>query len=150
MTSIAASMRAILPGPCEPTTGSPLYVITGGTDRCVRYWDLHNVSKSFLVSGPSYAPSPNSALPTYSTQTVGPTTQYIETPPPTLLSSHAPLSGSTTSMGPAESSRFALNSGKQKPPPIHHHDAILDLEMLELPTRLLISASRDGVIKVWK
>jgi hypothetical protein len=43
-----------------------------------------------------------------------------------------------------------MSNGKQRPPPIHHNDAITDIEVLELPTRLIISGSRDGVIKVWK
>lgn len=152
-------------------SGSPNYVITAGTDRCIRYWDLTNVSKSFVISGPSHSSASPAQLPVYSTQTAGPTTYFIETPPPTLLSSLASAhaspasslssstlssstsSGASSSSGggaSAESPRVVLSSGKQRPPPIHHNDAITDVEVLELPTRLLISGSRDGVIKVWK
>jgi phosphoinositide-3-kinase regulatory subunit 4 len=166
------SMRAMLSGPSDAMSGLPNYVITAGTDRCIRYWDLTNVSKSFVISGPSHSSASPAQLPVYSTLTAGPTTYFIETPPPTLLSSlastHASpassLSSSTlssTSSGAssssssggsasAESPRVVLSSGKQRPPPIHHNDAITDIEALELPTRLLISGSRDGVIKVWK
>ena len=35
-------------------------------------------------------------------------------------------------------------------PSMNHHDCILDMKMLELPHRMLISSSRDGVVKVWK
>lgn len=36
------------------------------------------------------------------------------------------------------------------PPSINHHDVITDLELLELPSPMLISGSQDGVIKVWQ
>jgi hypothetical protein len=31
-----------------------------------------------------------------------------------------------------------------------HHDAITDIALLESPQPLMLTASRDGVIKVWK
>ena len=180
VTNSESSMRAVMPGPSDAMSGAPNYILSAGTDRCIRYWDLNNVSKSFVISGPyssHSSPSP-SQLPVYSAQTVGQTTYFFETPPPTLLSSLAShttspstslsSSSSSSSMSTssssssssssggaggaqaAESTRFTMGSGKQRPPPIHHNDAIVDLEVLELPTRLLISGSRDGVIKVWK
>eukprot|EP01087_Luapelamoeba_hula_P016325 TRINITY_DN5016_c2_g1_i1.p1 TRINITY_DN5016_c2_g1~~TRINITY_DN5016_c2_g1_i1.p1 ORF type:complete len:1525 (+),score=308.28 TRINITY_DN5016_c2_g1_i1:135-4577(+) len=43
----------------------------------------------------------------------------------------------------------AAAAARVRPAP-DHHAAILDLECLELPHRMLISAARDGVVKVWK
>jgi len=133
MTSCQPSMRAILTGPSESTTGMPSYVITAGTDRQIRYWDLSNVSRSFVIAGPA-------SSPVFSTQTVGPTTFFLEQASPLGSSS----STDQIMRFPTQESRGKLRT------PVHHKDTILDLEMLELPTRLLVSGSRDGKNKVWK
>jgi len=41
------------------------------------------------------------------------------------------------------------NAGPSRPP-VYHSDTVTDLKMLEDPHKMLISASRNGVIKVWK
>ena len=51
-----------------------------------------------------------------------------------------------------EESRNLLHPHKAGPsaPSVNHHESILDLKLLEIPHRMLISAGRDGVVKVWK
>ncbi|CAM9693827.1 unnamed protein product [Heterosigma akashiwo] len=34
--------------------------------------------------------------------------------------------------------------------PNRHNDAILDLKSVDLPTKMIISCSRDGIVKLWK
>ena len=38
------------------------------------------------------------------------------------------------------------------PPPssLAHRDAVLDLKSVDLPAKLMLSASRDGVVKCWR
>lgn len=35
-------------------------------------------------------------------------------------------------------------------PPVGHHDCITDIAVTKQPQNLLISCSKDGVVKVWK
>jgi hypothetical protein len=35
-------------------------------------------------------------------------------------------------------------------PPTAHRDAILDLKSIDLPIKMMLSSSRDGVVKCWR
>lgn len=35
-------------------------------------------------------------------------------------------------------------------PRTSHDDAVLDVKVTELPTKMLLSGSRDGAVKIWK
>jgi hypothetical protein len=50
----------------------------------------------------------------------------------------------------ANLSRVAAEEKRTLQPSFHHSDSILDLKMIEMPHKMLISCSRDGIVKVWK
>ncbi len=52
--------------------------------------------------------------------------------------------------GQLDLSTFNSKHARTQAPSVNHHDCVLDLKLLELPHRMLVSASRDGVVKVWK
>ncbi|CAM9232680.1 unnamed protein product [Pylaiella littoralis] len=120
------------------------YLITGGTDRCIRYWDFQAASRCYMVSGrepfpgrpsprtlqvPSAAPGQRSTVVMY----------YDEDAPPAAPS----LASKSGSLPIAQEKGLVA-------PRTSHDDAVLDVKVTELPTKMLLSASRDGAVKIWK
>jgi phosphoinositide-3-kinase, regulatory subunit 4 len=138
------------------TYNASSYVVTAGTDRNIRFWDLSAPSKCFTISGLEPAqPKPvyetpsspglrgklflcyDSAVPSVQAtlQSQLPAREYRGLVPPVpgfkvwhLLAPS--LSLSCRSVSP--------------------QDAILDLKTIESPLRMMISGSRDGAIKLWR
>eukprot|EP01118_Nematostelium_gracile_P001600 TRINITY_DN11662_c0_g1_i1.p2 TRINITY_DN11662_c0_g1~~TRINITY_DN11662_c0_g1_i1.p2 ORF type:complete len:387 (-),score=48.99 TRINITY_DN11662_c0_g1_i1:8-1168(-) len=106
------------------------YLVTAGDDRKIRFWSLQNVTQSYVICGLNK----ETPKPKYSSHSSENLTVFSE-----QCSDDSPESTGNTSKfrGPAS-------------PSVFHHESILDVKMMELPHRMLISASRDGVIKVWK
>lgn len=112
----------------------PSFLMTGGTDHMVRYWDLNSASKSHCVSGLER----NQPPPSFEqVQARGNARLFLcrqpSVPPSSLLeSSQLPLRN-----------RQGVEKGDR-----HHLDSILDLKIVKNPA-LLLSASRDHTIKLW-
>ena len=104
------------------------YFFTGSTDKCLRYWNLANISRSFVVSGLNlnqqrkYVNEKRDGLDIY--QEIPAINQY--------------------------QSSSSIDIRQPGTPSVNHHDSILDIALAEQPLNMIISASRDGVIKVWK
>lgn len=102
----------------------------------MRYWDITTPANSYAVCGVDAG----AARPRYSHQVLtAPTAE------------HVPLFREV----PNAQDPQAIETGNVKQragglPSMNHHDCILDLKLLELPHKMLISSSRDGVVKVWK
>lgn len=141
------SVRALL-GRISQSNSS--YLITAGTDRCIRYWDFSTPTKCYTVSGLQPAQpkgifdcstgvSPGNAadLPyANSALTNKLFVCYVaETPSADkILQAHLPV---------REGRGVTLPSANFK-------DAILDLKTIDLPLRLMLSSSKDGDIKLWR
>lgn len=110
------------------------YLITGGSDGYIRYWDFMNASKCYTISGLH----PSQPKPSYEDVNVGPSGKlFLCRQVPTPVHEDG-----------ADSSRKShVGCG---PPDQSHRDAILDLKNVDFPMKGLLSASRDGVIKLWK
>jgi phosphoinositide-3-kinase regulatory subunit 4 len=117
------SSRCMLVG---PDSG---WLLTGGTDKKIRFWDLKGrPSDSYVVSGLR----PTEPAPVYSDERRDGVLWFAERP-----ADNQPFRRDVPSMkGPAQ------------PLPCHQ-DAIMDLAIAP-SQQILISASRDGVIKAWK
>jgi len=158
-TEVPVAIRAILAPPkCS-------YVLTGGTDRTIRYWDTsygaERKSQSRIICGPNVGVE----QPSYSYDLYD-GVQVFQEEPATVVATAAGSSTTTTTTStvgavpsaPSNSSVASTPSPsstrrrKQATefPPVHHRDCITDLKALELPLNMLVSSSRDGVIKVWK
>ena len=105
------------------------YFLTGSSDKCLRYWSLANVSRSFIVSGLEQ----DGVQPRYSSERHDSLEVFQETP---NNQNFVGFSGAT--------------SDRVLSPNSSHHDTILDIVVGEQPMNILISSARDGVIKVWK
>lgn len=104
------------------------YVITGGDDKRIRYWDLENVNNSYTICGLHS----NYIIPQYNSYIQDSITIYQEFP---TYNSNLEQKG--------------MIKG-QNLPSVIHHESILDIQCIEIPHKMLISCSRDGIIKVWK
>jgi WD40 repeat protein len=97
------------------------YIICAGTDRRINFWDLANPGQSYTISEPLKTKYSYKKLP------LGPLSIFEET----SLEKEQP------------------SFDQSLIPTSHHRDAIIDLKCIEVPHQMLISAGRDGVIKVW-
>jgi len=114
------------------------YLLTGGTDCHVRYWDFLSPSRCFTVSGPQPgAPRPTYESPCVSSNNAADARLVVcrDADPPDP---------------PAPSDLPLLNLKGPLAPPTAHRDAILDLKAIDYPLRIMLSCSRDGVIKAWR
>ncbi|EGG21037.1 putative protein serine/threonine kinase [Cavenderia fasciculata] len=144
------SIRAILSPPqCT-------YLITAGDDKRIKYWDWDNPTTNSYYISPGRDPLPpftnKVSFKTNGTQIQeelwSSTDQYSSANNP-VYSRPSTISSITSS----SSSTGATSSSKPKTPTtptIHHQETILDLKVMEVPQPMLISASADGIIKVWK
>ena len=112
------------------------YIITGGSDRYIRYWDFMSISRCYTVSGLNHG----QPKPSYESVDVGSSGQLY-------LCRQAPIPSPTD----LESSKLPrqLHRGTVRPDN-GHRDAILDLKNVDFPVKGLLSCSRDGVIKMWR
>lgn len=111
------------------------YLITAGSDAYIRYWDFANPAKCSTVSGQ------------VGTQQ-RPTFERVDFQMSTRMMICRQHEGPRLSE--LESSRVPrrLYRGLTRPEN-RHQDGILDLKLIQKP-KALISASRDGSIKIWK
>lgn len=108
------------------------YLITGGTDCQIRYFDFLSPSKCYTISGGQQRPSFERIDFNYGRLII-----CRETPQLRLRD--------------IESSKLPrrLQRGLAKPE-TKHHDSITDLKMIASPMRSLLSCSSDGAIKLWR
>jgi phosphoinositide-3-kinase regulatory subunit 4 len=107
------------------------YLITGGSDSRIRFWDFSTPSKCYVVSGQSQS-QPR------------PSFERIDFEGPRrLMLCHQPQSA-----GLRDSNKLPrkLFHGVKKPEQ-YHSDAIQDLKVID---KALLSCSRDGTVKVWR
>ncbi|KAF9114046.1 Serine/threonine-protein kinase [Mortierella sp. AM989] len=115
----------IFPAECE-------YMITGGADRKMRYWDTGRVEISYVISGNDAQDPP----PKYTTRRFEGLPVHYEV---------TPLAG----VKPRNSGRSNVITVQQQQLLRNHLDAIMDIAFTEYPSMMLISGDRDGVIKVF-
>ncbi|KAG1666656.1 Phosphoinositide 3-kinase regulatory subunit 4 [Nymphon striatum] len=121
----------------EYDRNGPSYLLTAGTDKMIRYWDLQNPLKSYIVTKPAIDQ------------------QYKKTAYRPILIEGVTVVQETYSEDDRKNrvnSEYFEDGPRSSPemPPSGHYDTISDLEMLQTSQKFLISSSKDGVIKVWK
>ena len=152
-------------------------VLTGGSDCCVRLWETTFATNppaphSYTVCRPRSA---GLAPEQYSAAVIECSVVQQATPPPpvggigagiaaalssvsvTAPGSLYPGSPAGAAAGSSAAAGMAAGSAPQAQArtllpdtPEYHHDAILDIVAIEHPTPKILTAGRDGVIKVWK
>ncbi|EES07686.1 probable serine/threonine-protein kinase vps15 isoform X1 [Sorghum bicolor] len=132
-------IRSLLPLP-----GGDL--LTGGTDLKIRYWDQARPEQSFCIAGPS-AKEVRSAKGDILEKAVGNDESYDIRSSFGVQVVQEMYKQSTTVSGLTPKTQLAVAAADSAG---CHRDAILALASFNLSSQRLISASRDGAVKVWK
>lgn len=128
------------------------FLIAGGSDRRLRYWDLESHVNSHIVVSAAHNDNLNPAHLMYRTRLIDGVNVVIEEKQtrPRTTSSGPGSRGSTAGVGSAASSSEETPRPGPEQPPAGHQDWISDVALCQASQCFLISASCDGVIKVWK
>ena len=129
------------------------FIITGGSDKKIRFWDLARVENSMVVSGldtDELKPSFTSAHPTASLTLH---TERIPRPGPTAPNAAAGAGSKTSNSSKSTSSRpprSTVISLQQQQLLKSHLDSILDVGFIESPYGMMVSVDRSGVIFIFQ
>ncbi|KAF5307655.1 hypothetical protein FQR65_LT06710 [Abscondita terminalis] len=111
------------------------FLLAGGTDQRIRFWDLESPTESYLA-----IPAPNDPL-------IGSTLSY----------ERRLIDGTSVIYAVAQPNQIKtpgkgdeIPRGGPEPPPPGHRDCISDISLCKASQCFLLTSSRDGVIKVWK
>mmetsp|Transcript_187 Transcript_187/g.262 ORF Transcript_187/g.262 Transcript_187/m.262 type:complete len:577 (-) Transcript_187:59-1789(-) len=118
------------------------YLITGGSDRCLRYWDFNLPSRCYTISGFVHG----QPAPTYEGVNLFKTDETSVNQNLFLCRSRNAAPNSDV---PSSDLPHHLQQGLVRPENAHR-DAILDIKSVDYPRKSLLSCSRDGVIKLWQ
>ncbi|KAL3131972.1 hypothetical protein ABBQ38_007667 [Trebouxia sp. C0009 RCD-2024] len=131
-----------------PTGAGPL--LTGSSDRCIRFWDAAYPQQSYVVAGPPVV------LSTTASTSQSATSSSAQQPVPYKYYQHTVQQVSIVE----EMSRPTMNAvpGPHDTVPSQadrafaqcHRDTVKCLCPLYISDQLLLSASQDGIIKAWK
>jgi phosphoinositide-3-kinase regulatory subunit 4 len=136
-----SSLSPVLRDKDDPTTQDktrPGWMVTAGTDRVIRYWDVSRPSEGFVVCGSQREKD-------VSFRIASGTPQLFYTLPVAR-----PLA-SAASAGASAADRAQQATNTQRQPLRPHYDSICSLGLVETPySSCIISADRSGVIKVWR
>ncbi|KAI1142345.1 ARM repeat-containing protein [Hypoxylon sp. FL0543] len=128
------------------------YILTGGSDKKLRFWDLMRIENSCIFSGLLG----EDAKPAYS---------IVNTPnqPGLTLNVERLHKGGTTTAADQKSGKSNKSASSREKPPRHtvisaeqgqllrsHLDSILDVAVLEMPYTMTVSVDRSGVIFVFQ
>ncbi|KAH6676443.1 hypothetical protein B0J14DRAFT_536915 [Halenospora varia] len=127
------------------------FIVTGGSDKKIRFWDVSHVENSMIVSGldseelkPSFTSSHPTTLLTLNAERVprpGPTA------PNAAAGSRTPSAAKSSSTKPPRSTVISL---QQQQLLKSHLDSILDVALLESPYGMLVSVDRSGVVFIFQ
>uniref|UniRef100_A0A8C6GYU5 non-specific serine/threonine protein kinase n=1 Tax=Mus spicilegus TaxID=10103 RepID=A0A8C6GYU5_MUSSI len=112
---------------CSPADGNPI-LLTAGSDMKIRFWDLVSPERSYVVAGSTGSPSVS-----YYKKIIEGTevVQEIQNKQKVGPSDDAPRRGPESL-------------------PVGHHDIITDIATFQTTQGFIVTASRDGIVKVWK
>lgn len=111
------------------------FLLAGGTDQRLRFWNLESPTESYLA-----IPAPNDPL-------VGNSLSYEQR----LIDGTSVVYETTrVRQVPSTGKGDEVPRAGPEPSPPGHRDCITDLTLCKASQCFLLTASRDGVIKVWK
>lgn len=132
------------------------FIITGGSDRKIRFWDLSRVESSMVVSGletdelkPSYTSSHPTPILTLNNERVP---RQTPTAPNAGTKDRGKDGGKSDggSKGSGKAPRSTVISLQGQKLLRAHLDSILDVALLESPYGMMVSVDRGGVIFVFQ
>jgi len=140
--------RAILP---LPNGG----FLTAGSDQFMRFWDPQRFEFSYLMCGPYAKLSAGNSTGNPMDWIVKPPVYYAKK----IFNGISTVEEAKHGAGKEAQSPSQQQKGNQKAAKgkateggskTYHEDSILDLALLDSQERIVLSCSRDGIIKAWK
>lgn len=132
-----------------PSRGPQTFLLAAGSDRKVRHWSLDPEHHEAYVVTPHDSLSPIDRLgtkTTYSSNHWGDVFVVQEQPAAKDSQATRGAAGRSTQGGFAEPEDATRPKGTNP----NHRDAILDMCAISLQQDILVTAGRDGLIKLWK
>mmetsp|Transcript_165622 Transcript_165622/g.531630 ORF Transcript_165622/g.531630 Transcript_165622/m.531630 type:complete len:1660 (+) Transcript_165622:188-5167(+) len=127
--------------------GAQTFLLAGGADRKVRHWSLdpeHHTAEAFVVT--PYDPMSQldraRERTTYTSNHLGDVFVVQE--------QLAPAHGESPSRGGGGAPAGAAAAAEPAGPNPNHRDAILDMCTISLQSDILVTAGRDGLVKLWR
>lgn len=121
------------------------FIISGGADRRVRFWDLGKAEGSSVVSGLDV----DESKPTFSSMQVSPSLTMTLERRSSSAPNLNPKDGGSAKKRSSRPSRQTFISLQQEKLLKNHLDAILDVALIESPFAMVISVDRAGYIKIF-
>jgi phosphoinositide-3-kinase, regulatory subunit 4 len=123
------------------------FILSAGTDRRVRFWDLGRAEGSSVVSGLDVEES----KPTFSSAQTSPSLSIVTERRPSSSSSttNQKDGNSAKKRSGGRPSRQAFISLQQEKLLKNHLDAIMDIALIESPYAMIVSADRAGCINIF-
>jgi phosphoinositide-3-kinase regulatory subunit 4 len=115
-------------------------LLTGSSDCRIRYWDRDQVEQSYVVSGLE-----STETCQYTVQTDAPTTNTSNTNGSVSVNTCMVVTESIKESGQQQARRGAFSA----PIATRHSDTVTDIKIVGTNAPMLLSASRDGVLKMW-
>ena len=132
--------RALLPTP----GGASASLLSAGADCCVRLWNARRPEQSYVVCGPvpqTVDQKPLTQMPMYYERTLHRGVPVVRE----HLSASLPPEAVDRDLLARTGRPFVVSGARNC-----HDDAINDLATVHLNDTILLSASRDGVVKGWR
>lgn len=111
------------------------FLLAAGTDQRLRFWDLDDPTKSYMAIA-----KPNDTITachvTYERRLIDGMCVFLEQV--------------DERQTPGAGTKDEVPRAGPEPPPAGHRDSITDIALCKTSQCFLLTASRDGVIKVWK
>ncbi|PMD62525.1 ARM repeat-containing protein [Hyaloscypha bicolor E] len=127
------------------------FIITGGSDKKIRFWDVTRVENSMVVSGLDTEEPKPTFTTAHPTASLTLNTERIPRPNPTAPNAGASSRVSTTSKASSgRPPRSTVISLQQQQLLKSHLDSILDIALLESPYGMMVSVDRSGVVFVFQ
>lgn len=126
------------------------FIITGGPDKKIRFWDLARVENSMVVSGlasEEQKPTFTSAHPTASLTL---NTERIPRSDPSAPNAGAGSKASSSGRAHGKPPRSTVISLQQQQLLKSHLDSILDMALLKSPYGMMVSVDRSGVVFIFQ
>ncbi|KAL3419775.1 hypothetical protein PVAG01_08273 [Phlyctema vagabunda] len=129
------------------------FLVTGGSDKKLRFWDLAHVGNSMIISGldaeeskPAFdviSSSPSFVLNAERIPRPGPTS-------PNAAAGPSRASNASSKVASGRPPRSTVISLQQQKLLKSHLDSILDVALLESPYGMIVSVDRSGVVFVFQ
>ena len=128
------------------------FCLTAGTDRVVRFWDMHEPLDSYRLTGPPLLD--DNMQPRYSGRIENSSVVMEETMQHsnnTAADTHNNTAASSAADQQQHLIKLAVSrkSRGATPPASCHQSEIVAMKAMEWPQKMIATASTDGIIKVW-